>query len=122
MTVAAAAAAVVRGRFALGDLEAVAAAARAGGVRVLDLEARLLKRFDEIDGGSLEIRGARRVDDDADSRPVVLGLIADISDESPADKNRVLHALSQWAQDRYQPSVAAATFYDLMSEAEEEVS
>jgi hypothetical protein len=63
-----------------------------------------------------------RVDDDTDSNLVVLGLIADISDESPADKNRVLHALSQWAQDRYRPSVAAATYYDLMNEAEEEVS
>ncbi len=57
----------------------------------------------------------RRVDHDAGSSPVVLGLIADVSDESPVDKNRILHALSQWAQDRYQPSVAAATFYDLMS-------
>ncbi|HWM01107.1 MAG TPA: hypothetical protein VNP92_02105, partial [Actinophytocola sp.] len=64
----------------------------------------------------------RRADDDLDSWEVVLGLIADISDESPADKHRVLHALSQWAQDRYQPSVAAATFYDLMHEAEVEVS
>ncbi len=28
----------------------------------------------------------------------------------------------QWAQDRYMPSLSAATFYDLMYEAEEEVS
>lgn len=64
----------------------------------------------------------RRVDDHADDHDVVLGLVADIADESPADNLRVLHALSQWAQDRYQPSLAAATFYDLMYEAEEEVS
>jgi hypothetical protein len=63
----------------------------------------------------------RRVDDDPNAKAVVLGLIADIADEGPADKLRVVHALSQWAQDRYQPSVAAATFYDLMYEAEEEV-
>ncbi|WP_410670581.1 hypothetical protein [Amycolatopsis sp. cmx-4-68] len=63
-----------------------------------------------------------RVDEDAGAYPGVLGLVADISDESPGDQNRVRHALSQWAQDRYQPSVAAATFYDLMDEAEEEVS
>ncbi|MCR6481760.1 hypothetical protein M8542_02915 [Amycolatopsis sp. OK19-0408] len=64
----------------------------------------------------------RRADDHPDDHAVVLGLVADISDESPGDKNRVRHALSQWAQDRYRPSVAAATFYDLMDEAEEEVS
>lgn len=64
----------------------------------------------------------RRVDEDPEADPVVLGLVADIADEGPADKLRVVHALSQWAQDRYQPSVAAATFYDLMYEAEEEVS
>jgi hypothetical protein len=63
-----------------------------------------------------------RVDQDPGASPIVLGLIADISDESPADRNRVRHVLSQWAQDRYQPSVAAATFYDLMIEAEEEAS
>jgi hypothetical protein len=64
----------------------------------------------------------RRVDDDPGADAVVLGLLADISDESVADRNRVLHALSQWAQDRYQPSVAAATFYDLLNEAEDEAS
>ncbi|WP_328449472.1 hypothetical protein [Amycolatopsis sp. NBC_00438] len=64
----------------------------------------------------------RRVDEDPGAEPVVLGLVADIADESPGDKNRVRHALSQWAQDRYQPSLAAATFYDLMDEPEEEVS
>jgi len=63
----------------------------------------------------------RRVDDDAGAEPVVGGLVGDIAEESPADGLRVLHALSQWAQDRYQPSLAAATFYDLMHEAEEEV-
>jgi hypothetical protein len=64
----------------------------------------------------------RRADNDADSGSVVLGLMADISDQSVADRHRVLHALSQCAQDRYQPSVAAATFYDLLDEAEDEVS
>lgn len=64
----------------------------------------------------------RRVDDDPAAEQVVIGLVADIADESAADKLRVRHALSQWAQDRYQPSLAAATFYDLMDEAEEEVS
>ena len=63
----------------------------------------------------------RRVDDDPGANLIVVGLVADIADESPADKLRVVHALSQWAQDRYQPSVAAATIYDLMDEAEEEV-
>ena len=33
---------------AVGDLEAVTAPARAGGVRVVDLEARLLQRLDEV--------------------------------------------------------------------------
>jgi hypothetical protein len=64
----------------------------------------------------------RWVDDNEEAGPVVLGLIADIADESPADKLRVLHALGQWAQDRYQPSLTAATFYDLINEAEAEVS
>ncbi|MFI5587806.1 hypothetical protein ACIA5G_22335 [Amycolatopsis sp. NPDC051758] len=64
----------------------------------------------------------RRVDEDASAEPVVLGLVADIADTSPGDRDRVRHALSQWAQDRYRPSMAAATFYDLMDEAEEEVS
>jgi hypothetical protein len=61
-----------------------------------------------------------RVDYDAGASPVVLGLIADVSDGSLSDRNRVIHGLSQWAQDRYQPSFAAATFYDLMTEVEEE--
>ena len=40
----------------LGDLEAVAAAARAGGVRVVDLEPGLLERLDEVDGRALQVR------------------------------------------------------------------
>ena len=40
-------------RFAVVDLEAVAAAARAGGVRVLDLEPGLLERLDEVDRRAL---------------------------------------------------------------------
>jgi hypothetical protein len=63
----------------------------------------------------------RRVDNDPGAEPVVGGLVGDIAEESPADGLRVLHALSQWAQDRYQPSLAAATFHDLMYEAEDEV-
>ncbi|WP_431873232.1 hypothetical protein [Amycolatopsis sacchari] len=69
-----------------------------------------------------QLRGwVRRVDEDAAAEPIVRGLLADIADQGRGNEKRVLHALSQWAQDRYRPSLSAATFYDLMHEAEEEV-
>src|SRR5947208_16943735 len=59
---------------AVGDLEAVTAPARAGGVRVVDLEARLLQRLDEVDRGTLEVLDARRVDHDADAAELRLAV------------------------------------------------
>src|SRR5262245_30570871 len=49
---------------ALLHLEGVAAAARGDGVRVVDLEARLLDRIQEVDGRALQVRSGERVDDD----------------------------------------------------------
>src|SRR5689334_2301409 len=63
----AAAAAGRGGVVALGavlDLERVAAPARGGGVRVVDLEAGLLKGAEEVDRGATQVRDAERVDDD----------------------------------------------------------
>ena len=45
------------------DGEAVAAAARGGGVRVVDLEPGLGDRVQEVDGRALEVRRAEGVDD-----------------------------------------------------------
>ena len=52
---------------ALLHLEGVAAAARGDGVRVVDLEARLLNRVQEVDRGALQVRRAERVDHDRDA-------------------------------------------------------
>ena len=49
------------------DLEGVAAAAGGDGVRVLDLEARLLEPLEVVDRDTAEVRRAERVDDDADA-------------------------------------------------------
>ena len=49
------------------DLERVAAPARGGGVRVVDLEPGLLQAGEEVDRGSLEIRSAEGIDDDVDA-------------------------------------------------------
>src|SRR5262249_40123804 len=63
---AAARATVGRG-LALSDGERVAAAARRGGVRVLDLEPGLLDRLEVVDPCACQIGGAERVDDDRDA-------------------------------------------------------
>src|SRR5579862_3072497 len=52
-------------RRALGRLEAVTAAAGPGGVRVVDLEPRLLDRLQIVDLRALQVRRAERVDDHA---------------------------------------------------------
>src|SRR4029079_675998 len=64
---AAAAAGVLVGRLALGDLEGVGAAARGDDVRVVDLEPGLLNRVHEVDFGALEVGGAERIDDHVDA-------------------------------------------------------
>src|SRR2546429_2136204 len=46
----------------IGSVEGVAAGAGPGGVRVVDGEALLLDRVDEVDGGALHIGGAHPVD------------------------------------------------------------
>src|ERR687888_825461 len=48
---------------ALGDSERVAASAGCDGVRVVDLEARLLNRVQEVDGRAAEVRRTERIDD-----------------------------------------------------------
>src|SRR6266487_3092145 len=62
---AAGAAAADLGRVCVfGDLERVAAAARSGGVRVVDLEAGLLDRLEVVDPRSAQIGRAERIDHD----------------------------------------------------------
>ena len=53
-------------------MEAVAAGARAGGVRVVDREALLLDGVDEVDGGAAQVRGAHAVGDDLHTVEVLL--------------------------------------------------
>jgi hypothetical protein len=83
---------------AVGDLEAVPAAARAGGVRVVDLEARLLERLDEVDRRALEVLLAGRVDDHADA--VELGLAVALG-RAAVEAQRVLEAAAAPAADRH---------------------
>src|SRR6476646_710172 len=64
----------VLGGFALGDLERVAAAARGSDVRVVDLEAGLLDRLQEVDLGAAKVGRAERVDDDRDALRLDLGV------------------------------------------------
>src|SRR3954454_1978272 len=52
-------------------VEAVAAGAAAGRVRVVDREALLLDRVDEVDDGAREVGPAHPVDDDLDAGEVV---------------------------------------------------
>src|SRR5437762_2871614 len=82
---------------AFGDLEAVTAAARARRVRVLDLEARLLQRLDEVDGRALQVLGTRGVDDDTDA--VKLGLVVTLG-SAAVEPERVLEAAAAAAADR----------------------
>ena len=59
----------IRGTLALGilfHLEGMPAAARRGGIRVVDLEARLLQSGQEVDRGALEVRDTEGIDDDVD--------------------------------------------------------
>src|SRR3954453_13872350 len=51
-------------------VERVAAGARAGGVGVVDREALLLDRVDEVDDGAGQVRRAHPVDDDLDAAEV----------------------------------------------------
>src|SRR5215203_6156647 len=74
---AAAAGVRVGAGLALFDREGVAAAAGCDGVRVLDLEPRLLDRVDEVDGGALQVRRAERVDHEADAVLVALEVALD---------------------------------------------
>src|SRR5438477_12630578 len=62
----------VLGRFALGHLERVAAAARRHGVRVVDRKAGRLDRVDVIDLRAVQVRRAERINDDGNA--VLLGL------------------------------------------------
>src|SRR5919205_4469324 len=57
------------------SVEAVAAGAGAGGVRVVDREALLLDRVDEVDDRAAEVGAAHPVDDDLDAA-VLVGLVA----------------------------------------------
>src|SRR5689334_16140162 len=87
---------------ALVRLERVAAAAGRLDVRVLDLEARLLERVDEVDRRALQVRRAERVDDDGDAVEVVR-LVALL--DAGVEPERVLEtgaptALDRDAQDR----------------------
>src|SRR5437764_15465739 len=82
---------------AVGDLEAVTAPARAGGVRVVDLEARLLQRLDEVDRGALEVLDARRIDDDADAVKLRLAVAFGCA---AVEAERVLEAAAPAAADR----------------------
>src|SRR5438105_9032741 len=82
---------------AVGDLEAVTTPARAGGVRVVDLEARFLQRLDEVDRGALEVLDARRIDDDADA--VELRLAVSFG-SAAVEAERVLEAAAAAAADR----------------------
>jgi len=89
-------AAVVDG-LAFCDLEARAAPARRDGVRVVDLEARLLQTLEEVDRRALQVRGAERIDDDPDAvelELVVAGLRAAVEPEC------VLEAAAAAALDR----------------------
>src|SRR3954449_3607978 len=54
-----------------GSVEAVAAGAAAGRVRVVDREALLLDRVDEVDDGAGEVGPAHPVDDDLHAGEVV---------------------------------------------------
>src|SRR6185437_5155613 len=62
-----AAAGCVLGRFALGHLERMAAAARGDGVRVLDLEPRLLDRLEVVDLRTHQVGRAEGIHDDLDA-------------------------------------------------------
>src|SRR5207248_54509 len=92
-----AAAGVRFGFVAVGYLEAVAAPARAGGVRVVDLEARLLQRLDEVDRRALEVLDARRIDDDADAVELRLAVAFGCA---AVEAERVLEAAAPAAADR----------------------
>src|SRR5438445_13638427 len=72
VTAAGAAAGRVFRRFALGDLDRVAAATRRNRVRIVDREPGGLDGIDVVDLRTLEIRRAEWVDDDGD--PVLLEL------------------------------------------------
>src|SRR5438477_8283605 len=84
------------GRFALLDLEAVAAPTGGGHVRVVDLEARLLQAFQEVDRRALEVRRAERVDDDphAVELELVVALLG-----AAVEAERVLEAAAAAALD-----------------------
>src|SRR4051812_45439164 len=62
-------------RFRLRSVERVAAGAGAARVGVVDREALLLDRVDEVDRGAAEVRAAHPVDDDLDATELV-GLVA----------------------------------------------
>ncbi len=85
------------GRGALVDLEAVAAAAGGGGIRVLDLEPGLLKALEKVDRGALQVRRAERVDDDLDAVELQL-VVARLG--GPIEAERVLEATATAALDR----------------------
>src|SRR3954471_23332521 len=95
-TARAAAARGVRG-FALGHLERRAAAARGDGVRVVDLEARLLDRLQVVDARALQVRRAERIDDDADALALVLVIALD---RAAVEAEPVLEAGAAAAFDR----------------------
>src|SRR6266850_1725038 len=85
------------GRFAFFNLEAMAAATRRAHVRVVDLEARLLEAFQEVDRRALQVRRAERVDDDPDA--VELELVVTLL-RGPVEAERVLEAAAAAALDR----------------------
>lgn len=84
--------------FAVCDLEAMATAARTGGVRVVDLEPGLLERLHEIDRSTLEVRGARRVDHDAHAVELDLGVTVV---RATVETERVLEAAATATTNRY---------------------
>ena len=84
--------------FAVFDLEAMAAAARTGGVRILDLESGLLERLHEIDRSALQVRGTCRVDHDANAMELSLGITVVCA---TVETERVLEAAATATANRY---------------------
>src|SRR5918911_5343894 len=85
------------GRLALCDLEARPAAARGDRVRVLDLEPGLLDRLEVVDDGAAEVRGRKRVDDEAHAVELVLVVALR---GAPVEAERVFEAAAAAALDR----------------------
>src|SRR5690349_16606598 len=85
------------GAVAVGDLEAVPAAARPGRVRVVDLESRLLQRLDEVDRRAREVRSAGGIDDDAHAVELSLAVALD---RAAVEAERVLEPAAAAAADR----------------------